>query len=52
MDIHPELVWHNTQVFSVTLLRLYNAETITEHIQKEPPPLVICDGVLHPIKLM
>src|SRR5882724_7692178 len=35
--IHP--------VFSVTMLRPCNADTISEHIQKDPPPLVICYGV-------
>jgi len=32
-------------VFSVTLLRPYNADTITECIQKDLPPPVICNGV-------
>src|SRR5882724_5411169 len=31
-------------VFSVTLLRPYNADTITEHVQCHPPPIV-CDGI-------
>src|SRR5882724_10892363 len=32
-------------VFLVTLLRPYNTDTIAEHIQQDPPPPVIKDGV-------
>src|SRR5882724_3828516 len=32
-------------VFSVTLLRPYSIDTIAEHIQQDPPPPVIKDGV-------
>src|SRR5882724_940941 len=32
-------------VFSVTLLRPYNADTIVEHIQCDPPPPIVHDGV-------
>src|SRR5882724_9227545 len=32
-------------VFSVTLLRPYNADMITEQVQHDPPPPVVRDGV-------
>ena len=32
-------------VFLVTLLRPYNADTITKHVQSDPPPPVVHDGV-------
>src|SRR5882672_5405475 len=32
-------------VFSVTLLRPYNADVITEQVQRDPPPPVVRDGV-------
>ena len=32
-------------VFSVTLLRPYSTDTIAKHIQQDPPPPVIKDGV-------
>jgi len=41
----PFSLWCIHPVFSVTLLRPYNAETITECIQKDLLPLVIHDGV-------
>ena len=32
-------------VFSVMLLRPYNADTIAECVQCNPPPPIVCDGV-------
>jgi len=32
-------------VFLVTLLRPYNADTIAEHVQCNPPPPIVCDRV-------
>ena len=32
-------------VFSVTLLRPYSADTITKHVQHDPPPPIVHDGV-------
>jgi len=32
-------------IFSVTLLRPYSTNTIAKHVQQDPPPLVIHDGV-------
>src|SRR5882724_5096243 len=32
-------------VFSVTLLRPYNADTITECVQHDPPPPIVHNGV-------
>jgi len=32
-------------VFSVTLLRPYNADTIAKHVQSDPPPPIVHDGI-------
>ena len=32
-------------VFRVTLLKPYNADTIVEHVQHDPPPPIVCDRV-------
>ena len=36
---------HIHLVFSVTLLRPYSVNIIAKHIQKDAPPLVMCNGV-------
>jgi len=41
----PSSLSQTHPVFSVTLLRPYNADTITECIQSNPPPPMVCDGV-------
>src|SRR5882724_5201111 len=37
-------IWLNHPVFSVTLLRPYNADTIAKHKQHDPPPPIVHDG--------
>jgi len=39
------IIWPNSPHVSVTLLRPYNTDVITEQVQCDPPPPVVHDGV-------